>query len=166
MMLLLRAATFTVLITGTITVLVPYVLLHSDLHYAVGIPRMLRVLGLLPLAAGITVYLWCAWDFGASGRGTPAPYDPPRVLVTRGLYAFIRNPIYVGIVSIIFGEALLFDSIAVLGYGALLLALFHLRVLLYEEPRLRRKFSASYDEYCHSVPRWVPPVTKHLEPSI
>lgn len=164
-MLLLRAAIFTLLIPGTVTVLVPYVLLHSDLDSAVGIPPMLRVLGLPPLAAGITVYLWCAWDFGASGRGTPAPYDPPRVLVTRGLYAFVRNPIYVGIVSIIFAEALLFDSIAVLGYGALLLVLFHLRVLLYEEPRLRRKFGASYDEYCHSVPRWLPRKTRRAEPS-
>jgi len=164
-MLLLRAAIFTLLIPGTVTVLVPYVLLHSDLDSAVRIPPMLRVVGLVPLAAGITVYLWCVWDFAASGRGTPAPYDPPCVLVTRGLYAFVRNPIYVGIVSIIFGEALLFDSIAVLGYGALLLVLFHLRVLLYEEPQLRRKFGASYDEYCHSVSRWFPRKTRRTEPS-
>jgi protein-S-isoprenylcysteine O-methyltransferase Ste14 len=163
-MLLLRAVIFTLLIPGTVTVLVPHVLLHSDLDYTVGIPPMLRGLGLLPLAAGITVYLWCAWDFGTAGRGTPAPYDPPRVLVTRGLYAFVRNPIYVGIVSIIFGEALLFDSRAVLGYAALLLALFHLRVLLFEEPRLRKQFGVSYDEYCHSVPRWLPRKTR-TEPS-
>ena len=155
-MLLLKAVMFTLLIPGTVTVLVPYVLLHSDLDYAVRIPSTLRVLGLLPLGAGIAVYLRCAWDFGVAGRGTPAPYDPPRVLVTRGLYAFVRNPIYVAIVGIIFGEALLCSSIALLGYGVLLLALLHLRLLLYEEPRLRRKFGAGYDEYCHAVPRWLP----------
>jgi protein-S-isoprenylcysteine O-methyltransferase Ste14 len=164
-MLLLRVATFTLLIPGTVTVLVPYLLLHSDLDWVLGISPVLRVLGLLPLSAGVTVYLWCAWDFAASGRGTPAPYDPPRLLVTRGLYAFVRNPIYVGVVSILVGEALRFDSIPLLGYGALLLVLFHLRVLLYEEPRLRRTFGASYDEYCQSVPRWLPRVTRHAEPS-
>jgi protein-S-isoprenylcysteine O-methyltransferase Ste14 len=163
-MLLLRAAIFTFLIPGTVTVLMPYMLLHSDLDYAVGIPSTLRGLGLLPLAAGIAVYLRCAWDFGVAGRGTPAPYDPPRMLVTRGLYAFVRNPIYVAIISIIFGEALLFDSIAVFGYGVLLLALLHLRLLLYEEPRLRRKFGAGYDEYCHAVPRWLPRKARRASP--
>jgi protein-S-isoprenylcysteine O-methyltransferase Ste14 len=164
-MLLLKVAMFTLFIPGTVTVLVPYLLLHSDLDYALRISPTLRVLGLLPLAAGIAAYLRCAWDFGAAGRGTPAPYDPPRVLVTRGLYAFVRNPIYVAIVGIIFGEALLFGSIAVFGYGVLLLALLHLRLLLYEEPRLRRKFGAGYDEYCHAVPRWFPRKTRRGRPS-
>jgi protein-S-isoprenylcysteine O-methyltransferase Ste14 len=163
-MLLLRAAIFTLFIPGSVTVLVPYALLHSDLECAVGIPLVLRVLGLLPLAAGMAVYLWCAWEFSVAGRGTPAPYDPPRMLVTGGLYAFVRNPIYVAIVSIIFGEALLFGSIAVFGYGVLLLALLHLRLLLYEEPRLRRKFGASYDDYYHSVPRWLPRTTRRATP--
>jgi len=164
-MLLLRVTTFTLLIPGTVTVLVPYLLVHSDLDRAFGISPVLRVLGLLPLSAGVIAYLWCAWDFAASGRGTPAPYDPPRLLVTRGLYAFVRNPIYAGVVSILIGEALLFDSMPLLAYGALLLVLFHLRVLLYEEPRLRRNFGPSYDEYCRSVPRWLPRVTRHAESS-
>jgi protein-S-isoprenylcysteine O-methyltransferase Ste14 len=164
-MLLLRVATFTLLIPGTVTVVVPYLLLNSDLDWAFGISPILRALGLLPLSAGVIAYLWCAWDFAASGRGTPAPYDPPRLLVTRGLYAFVRNPIYVGVVGILIGEALLFDSIPVLAYGALLLVLFHLRLLLYEEPQLRKHFGASYDEYCRSVPRWLPRVTRHVEPS-
>ena len=155
-MLLLRTVIFTVLIPGTVTVAVPYVLLHSDAGCAVGIGPVLRLFGLLPLSAGVTVYLWCAWDFARSGKGTPAPYDPPQFLVTRGLYRFTRNPIYVGVGLIIVGEALLFDSIPLLGYAVLLLSLFHLRVVRYEEPRLRTKFGTDYQQYCLAVPRWLP----------
>lgn len=155
-MLLLRTVIFTVLIPGTVTVAVPYVVLHSDVDCALGIAPALRLFGLLPLSAGTVVYLWCAWDFARSGKGTPAPYDPPQLLVTRGLYRFIRNPIYVGIGLVIVGEALLFDSIPLLGYAVLLLSLFHLRVVRYEEPRLRARFGTEYQQYCLAVPRWIP----------
>lgn len=155
-MLFLRVAVFTALIPGTVTVLVPYILLHSDIECALGLSPVLRPLGFLPLSAGIVTYLWCAWDFAVSGRGTPAPYDPPRMLVTRGLYGYVRNPMYLGVTSVILGEALLFDSIPVLCYAALLLLLFHMRVLLYEERQLRKTFGASYEEYCRYVPRWFP----------
>ncbi len=161
-MLLLRIVIFTVLVPGAVTIGVPYILLHSTLDYAIGIGPTLRILGLLPLSAGWTVYAWCAWDFGRVGRGTPAPYDPPQRLVTRGLYQFTRNPIYVGIGLIILGEALLFDSVPLFGYAVLLLVLFHLRVLFYEEPRLRAKFGTDYDEYCRAVPRWLPRVAAKL----
>lgn len=155
-MLLLRTVIFTVLIPGTVTVAVPYVVLHSDVDCALGIAPALCLFGLLPLSAGTVVYLWCAWDFARSGKGTPAPYDPPQLLVTRGLYRFIRNPIYVGIGLVIVGEALLFDSIPLLGYAVLLLSLFHLRVVRYEEPRLRARFGTEYQQYCLAVPRWIP----------
>ncbi len=131
-------------------------LLRSDLGCVLGIAPALRLSGLLPLALGMTVYLWCAWEFARSGKGTPAPYDPPQLLVTRGLYRYMRNPIYVGVGLVILGEALLFDSIALLAYAVLLLTLFHLRVVLYEEPRLRAKFGADYQQYCLAVPRWLP----------
>lgn len=156
MSLLLRTALFTVLIPGTVTVAVPYVLLRSHIDCAIGISPALRMFGLLPLSAGITVYLWCAWEFATAGRGTPAPYDPPQLLVTRGLYTVSRNPIYIGVVLIILGEALLVDSIPLLGYALLLLALFHARVVLYEEPRLHSTFGGEYERYCLTVPRWVP----------
>ncbi len=151
-MLFLRALTFTVLVPGTVTIVVPIVLLRA--HHLLGVSPPWRVLGIFPILIGAGMYVWCTWDFGVAGRGTPAPYDPPLQLVTRGLYKHTRNPIYVAIVLIICGEALLFDSLALLGYAALLLLLFHLRVVLFEEPRLRDKFGEGYDEYCHSVPRW------------
>lgn len=153
-MVFLRAIIFTILVPGTVIVAVPIVLLQSG--YALGMWPGLRVLGLFPIAVGVGVYLWCGWDFAAAGKGTPAPYDPPSLLVTRGLYKFVRNPIYVAIVLIIAGEALLFDSLTLLGYAVLLLTLFHFRVVFFEEPRLRRKFGEAYDEYCGAVPRWLP----------
>ncbi len=152
-MLFLRALLFTVLIPGPVTVLVPIVLLAGGLH--MGVWLAVRFLGLLPIVIGVGMYAWCTWDFGVAGHGTPAPYDPPLQLVTRGLYRHTRNPIYVAIVLIICGEALLFDSLTLLGYAVLLLLLFHLRVALFEEPRLRRKFGEQYEQYCRAVPRWL-----------
>ncbi len=153
-MLFLRALLFTVLIPGTVTVVVPIFLLA--LHCPLGRWQAMRGLGVPPMLIGVAMYLWCSWDFAVTGRGTPAPYDPPLQLVTRGLYRRMRNPIYVAIVLIIAGEALLFNSAILLGYAALLLVLFHLRVVLFEEPRLRRRFGGAYDDYCRAVPRWLP----------
>jgi protein-S-isoprenylcysteine O-methyltransferase Ste14 len=155
-MLFLRSLIFTVLVPGTVTVAVPYVLQHSDLAFRLGVPGTLRPVGVLPVALGVAVYLWCTWNFGVAGKGTPAPYDPPRVLVTRGLYQWARNPIYVGIVLILLGEGLIFDAGVLFLYGALLFLLFHVRVVLYEEPHLKAKFGASYGDYCKAVPRWLP----------
>ncbi|MFI5396619.1 MAG: methyltransferase family protein [Candidatus Binatia bacterium] len=155
-MLFLRILIFTVLVPGTVTVAVPYVLQHSDLAFQLAVPGTLRLVGVLSVGLGVAIYLWCAWNFGAAGKGTPAPYDPPRLLVTRGLYRWVRNPIYVGIVLIILGEGLVFDAGILLLYSALLLLLFHLRVVVYEEPHLQAKFGANYDDYCKAVPRWLP----------
>jgi protein-S-isoprenylcysteine O-methyltransferase Ste14 len=155
-MLFLRSLIFTILVPGTVTVAVPYVLQHSDAAFRLDVPGTLRPLGALAIAFGVAIYLWCTWNFGVVGKGTPAPYDPPRMLVTGGLYQWTRNPIYVGVVLILLGEGLSFDAGVLFLYGALLFVLFHLRVVLYEEPRLRAKFGSSYTEYCQAVPRWFP----------
>jgi protein-S-isoprenylcysteine O-methyltransferase Ste14 len=106
--------------------------------------------------------LWCAWDFTFAGRGTPAPIDPPKELVVQGLYRYVRNPMYVGILSILLGEALLFASWSLFGYAAVVFILFFLFVVLYEEPILMRKFGESYLQYCKNVPRWIPWRTRNL----
>jgi protein-S-isoprenylcysteine O-methyltransferase Ste14 len=105
---------------------------------------------------GTAIYFWCAWDFTFAGRGTPAPIDPPKELVVRGLYRYVRNPMYVGILSILLGEALLFASWRLFEYTAVVFIFFFLFVTLYEEPILRQKFGESYRRYCESVPRWIP----------
>lgn len=118
----------------------------------------LRLLGVVPLIVGALAGSLCVMDFAWTGHGTPAPIDPPKHLVVRGMYAHVRNPMYVGFGSAIvsgwiaFGR---FSWIAVLAAAAVVGFLVAF-VRLYEEPTLRRKFGADYDEYCRNVPRWVP----------
>jgi len=96
------------------------------------------------------------WDFAANGRGTLAPVDPPRTLVVRGLYRYVRNPMYVGVMTILLGESLFFASTTLLRYAIGCFVAFHLFIMLYEEPTLRSKFGESYITYCSAVNRWLP----------
>ena len=151
---LFKTLIFMFIAPATVTIYLPYWLLAGR----TGAPPFgaVRYVGLLPIFVGACMELWCAWDFAMKGRGTPAPIDPPKELVVRGLYQRVRNPMYVGVMLILLGEALLFASATLLWYAALVFILFNLFVLLYEEPTLRRKFGAAYERYCASVPRWLP----------
>jgi protein-S-isoprenylcysteine O-methyltransferase Ste14 len=149
---LVKTLVFTLVVPGTVGVYVPWRLRGAGPH-AVAATGWL---GLMPLVAGTVVYLWCAWDFAAFGRGTPLPLDAPKKLVARDLYRVVRNPMYVGVLLVIFGQALLFASLATLGYGIVVALAFHLFVLLYEEPALQHQFGRTYDGYRKNVPRWIP----------
>jgi protein-S-isoprenylcysteine O-methyltransferase Ste14 len=116
----------------------------------------LQYLALLLLLLGTAVYLRCVWDFAVTGRGTPAPIDAPKVLVVRGLYRYVRNPMYVGVLLVVLGWSALFGSSALLIYAGSVGLFFHLFVVVVEEPILRRKFGESYEQYCSSVRRWLP----------
>jgi protein-S-isoprenylcysteine O-methyltransferase Ste14 len=155
-MIVIRTVIFTVLVPGTVTVWVPRLLLSSATAPRGGGLGEFRFVGLAPIALGVTIYLWCAWDFAFVGQGTPAPYDAPRRLVTRGLYRVVRNPMYVGVGLLLVGEGVFFGSWVLFVYAALLLLLYHLWVLYFEEPTLRRMFGAAYEAYCEAVPRWIP----------
>jgi protein-S-isoprenylcysteine O-methyltransferase Ste14 len=154
-MLWLKTLVFTLLAPGAVTVLIPGLLLLSSLRLPVELGPA-RYLGAAPLLVGGAVYLWCAFEFVVIGRGTPAPSDPPRALVVTGLYRFVRNPMYLGILLIVLGEAVWFEAAGLLCYAAVLLLGFHLRVRCCEEPSLRRSFGEAFDRYCARVPRWVP----------
>ncbi len=106
---------------------------------------------------GVTI-LWCFWNFTFRGHGTPAPIDPPKELVTTGLYRYVRNPIYLGVLTIIIGHFLWFKTIWMLAYLVVAFLVLHLFVTLYEEPTLKGKFGAAYENYCRSVPRWIPKI--------
>ncbi len=108
------------------------------------------------LAAGAALYLWCAWNFAAVGRGTPGPWDAPQRVVAHGPYRWVRNPIYLAALLVVLGEAGLFGSLRLLAYAGVLAACFHLFVIGYEEPALRRRFGPAYLAYRHAVPRWIP----------
>jgi protein-S-isoprenylcysteine O-methyltransferase Ste14 len=109
---------------------------------------------LMVLGAGIL--FWCIRDFVTRGRGTLAPIDPPKQLVVQGLYRYVRNPMYLGVLILLLGEAAFFQSIALLRYTAAWFIIVNFLVVLYEEPSLRRRFGDSYDRYFGLVHRWVP----------
>ena len=113
--------------------------------------------GWLLIAAGIALYFACAfWGFALRGKGTPLPIDPPKKLVVEGPYGLVRNPMYWSVASVMLGEAAVFHSVALAELAVAFFAGVNLFVLLYEEPALRRKFGAEYEEYCRRVPRWLP----------
>jgi protein-S-isoprenylcysteine O-methyltransferase Ste14 len=115
-----------------------------------------RWLGVAIVAAGLAIVVECFVRFAIKGIGTPAPVAPTKHLVVSGLYRHVRNPMYVGVVASIFGQALYFGSVALFQYSAALWAGFFAFVLLYEEPALTRQFGAEYHAYRAHVPRWLP----------
>jgi protein-S-isoprenylcysteine O-methyltransferase Ste14 len=138
---------------GLVAFLVPAsIVVLADVDRGVTGPRLL---GAMPFAAGLVILLWCVRDFYVTGRGTLAPWDPPKHLVTVGLYRVSRNPIYVGVMLILIGWAAIFAVPALWVYAAIVLASFHLRVLLHEEPFLARTHGAEWERYRSRVPRWL-----------
>ena len=110
------------------------------------------------LAVGAGVFFWSVLAFLTTGKGTPDPNRPPSELVVHGLFRLVRNPMYIGVVTTIAGEALLFLSPVLVAWAALVLVAFHLRVVVYEEPTLARTFGVAWDDYRQRVPRWLPRV--------
>lgn len=157
-MVYLKALVFVIFVPGTFLGAIPYFLAASGKGaFEIGIWKWS---GLLPLVLGGATLLGCVWDFARVGHGTPAPIDPPKVFVRRGMYRFTRNPMYVGGLGVLIGETLLFQSLAILGWAAFAAAVFHLFVVFYEEPVLKKKFGQAYEEYLKSVPRWIPHLKK------
>lgn len=148
--LLLRIALFTLVVPASVVVYVPVGLGGSP-----GSPIQV-LLGTLVIAMGLALAAWCFYGFAVRGRGTPAPWDPPRRLVTTPPYRHVRNPMYLGILLVLLGEAALFGSLALLVWSIVVAAAFHLAVTLYEEPGLHERFGGEYDRYLAEVPRWLP----------
>jgi len=161
----IKTLIFTVLVPGTVAVWIPYGLLSAaDSRGSIPLGDF-RYAGVAIMLIGAMIYFWCAWDFTFAGKGTPAPIDPPKELVVRGLYKYVRNPMYLGVLSIVFGEAIWFEAGRLFAYGGLVFLLFSAFVLLYEEPALRRKFGDSYRCYCKTVPRWIPRLGGQSDPA-
>lgn len=114
-----------------------------------------RAVGLVPLTAGILLLLWCVREFYVAGRGTLAPWSPPRNLVVTGLYRFSRNPMYLAVMSILLGWAIVFHSWPLAIYALAVGVAFHLRIVFGEEPWLARTFGEQWLRYKAEVPRWL-----------
>jgi len=142
---------FTLIVPGTVGVYLPLLLSR---HRIVGSGASLAAAVLL-FAVGGAIYSWCVFDFATFGRGTPFPLDAPTKLVRRGLYRYTRNPMYVGVLCVIFGWASLFRSETVAIYGAIVALCFYSFVVFGEEPALRKRFGTDYEQYCLEVPRFL-----------
>jgi protein-S-isoprenylcysteine O-methyltransferase Ste14 len=127
-----------------------------DARLPFGIPAWARLIGWPLVLAGALLTLWCIITFVARGRGTPAPFDPPREFVAAGPYRYVRNPMYIGAFGVLLGSGLILRSPSIVGLAALFLLLVHLLVLLYEEPALTSQFGDPYRQYKSSVHRWLP----------
>ena len=150
---ILKTAIFTVVAPGTIIVYVPSLLVGGFSRPSTG---PLTWLGVIVIALGAAIYFRCAWEFAVRGLGTPAPIAPTKYLVTTALHRYMRNPMYLGVLLVVLGEAALYRSLHVLEYAAFFCVAVHLFVVFYEEPTLRRQFGESYEEYRREVPRWIP----------
>lgn len=153
--LFFRNLFFTVLQPGAVAGLIPWWLLRrADIGWP-GLMSWNTVPGALLFVAGLAVTLACVSRFATEGRGTLSPVDPTQQLVSGGLYRFSRNPMYLGVLAMLAGEALFFRYWPLAAYGAGFFVVFHLFILLHEEPRLRRDFGAAYEAYCRKVRRWL-----------
>jgi len=156
MFVLVRAITYAVLFIGLLIIYVPSRLLSWSGIVRPEVIEMPQVTGMVIGIVGGAVALWCIYTFAAVGRGTPAPFDPPRRLVARGPYRFVRNPMYIGAGLTLAGAALFYESLQLLGYAGIFFLAAHLFVVRYEEPTLQQTFGQEYEAYCRQVKRWLP----------
>ena len=156
MFVLARAVTYAALFIGFLLVFLPARILSSSGIVQPSHIGMWQVTGMLMGAAGAALALTCVFTFAFVGKGTPAPFDPPRRLVVRGPYLLLRNPMYAGAGLALAGAALYYQSIALLGYAGLFVTVMHLFVVRYEEPTLRRTFGKEDKAYCRQAGRWWP----------
>jgi protein-S-isoprenylcysteine O-methyltransferase Ste14 len=153
--LALRSLLWTILLPGVVAGYVPW------RFFGVGrtpfdLTSPTQLLGLVCIGLGVVLLAARIFEFAWSGRGTLSPADPPRHLVVRGLYRYVRNPMYLSVTMILLGKALVVHSVALTIYWAIWFAAANIFVLCYEEPALRRRFGSSYNEYTQQVRRWIP----------
>jgi len=151
----LGSALFLILAPGVVAGFVPWWISAWKVQPLLGF-RFIRVVGVLVIAVSILALLESFARFALQGLGTPAPILPTRNLVVNGLYRYVRNPMYLAVVLVILGQAMILGNVSLLVYGALVWLIFHVFVLAYEEPTLRRTFGPEYDAFCANVPRWIP----------
>jgi protein-S-isoprenylcysteine O-methyltransferase Ste14 len=145
--------------TGFIGVLLVFLPAQIVSRSGIALPAargVTQIAGLVLAATGGVLAVSCILTFVFIGRGTPAPFDPPRRLVDRGPYRWVRNPMYIGAGTALFGAALYYQSLWLTTYGVGFLAVMHLFIVFYEEPALRSTFGRDYEEYCRRVRRWRP----------
>lgn len=150
------SAIFFVIAPGFVAGLAPWWISHWRFQSTFLGLQSARLAGGILIIFGVAGLLDSFRRFAVQGLGTPAPVLPTRHLVVTGLYRYVRNPMYVAVVSTILGQGLVLGDVRLLEYGGIVWLLFHLFVLLYEEPTLKASFGADYETFCVEVPRWIP----------
>lgn len=150
----LGSALFFAVAPGTIGGLVPWAL--TGWHAGHGFWPGSRILGCLLILGGGLVLVGAFAEFALRGLGTPAPVAPPQQLVVQGPYRYVRNPIFLALLAVIVGQALLLGRAGLLAYALVVGAALASQVLAYEEPTLSEQFGAEYEAYRQAVPRWLP----------
>jgi protein-S-isoprenylcysteine O-methyltransferase Ste14 len=156
----LGSAVFLVLAPGTVAGFVPWWMSQWRIQDPLLGLELLRWVGITLILAGVAILVEAFGRFAWHGLGTPAPVFPTQRLVTTGLYRYVRNPMYVAVTAVIFGQGLLLGNARLIGYGVCVWLAFFVFVLAYEEPTLRRTYGREYEAFCAAVPRWIP----HLRP--
>jgi len=155
--LFIRNLIFTILQPGVVAGLIPYWILGDQVGYLFNKQLLnpgLHYFGLVVFLIGLVIMIGCIMNFALKGRGTLSPLDPTQKLVISGPYKWSRNPMYVGVVLMLIGEAVFFLSFELGTYALFIFILFHVFIMLVEEPRLKRDFGEKYGRYCAQVRRW------------
>src|SRR5258706_3803701 len=156
MLALFRSIVYAALFISGVLVFIP-----EQILIATGITRPAQIrpshwVGLVLVVLGGALAIWCILTFALIGKGTPAPFDPPRKLVAAGPYRWVRNPMYVGAGAALAGAALFYQSAALVAFAAGFLVAAHIFVVLFEEATLQPNLCAQYADYRNAVPRWMP----------
>lgn len=160
----LGSALFFVVAPCVLAGLIPWSLTRWEFRPAFFGVEPTRAIGLMLIVAGVPGVVDSFVRFALQGLGTPAPIAPTKTLVVTGLYRYVRNPIYVGVAAVIFGQALLFGDWSLFWYAALLWLFFNVLVFVHEEPTLKQTFGAQYEDFRANVPRWIPRLTPWRTP--
>jgi protein-S-isoprenylcysteine O-methyltransferase Ste14 len=155
----LGSALFFVIAPLVLAGFIPWSVTHWEFRPAFFGVDLTRILGGILISVGVPGLVDSFARFALEGLGTPAPVAPTQRLVVTGPYRYVRNPIYIAVVAVIFGQALLFGDWRLLWYGALLWLSFHVFVVIYEEPTLKQTFGTEYESFRTNVPRWIPRLT-------
>lgn len=156
---ILASALFFIIAPGTVAGIVPWLLSHWTINPPFLGLEPLRAAGIALIAVGLVPLIDSFRRFAIEGLGTPAPLLPSQTLIVTGFYRNVRNPMYIGVVSAILGQSLLFSDATLLAYAFAVWLAFHIFIVWYEEPTLSRQFGLSYDEFRKHVPRWIPRLT-------
>ena len=152
-------AIFFVFVPCLVAGVVPWWISHREFRLSFLGAELTRFVGSALILAGVSGLVDSFGRFALQGLGTPAPIAPTQHLVVTGLYRYVRNPIYVAVAAVIFGQAVLFGDWRLFAYGAVFCLVCHLFVVGYEEPTLKKSFGAEYEAFRINVPRWIPRLT-------